>query len=316
MVDLMAQRDAFGAALVDLGGRDDRICVLDADLGSSSKANLFQEACPERFFQVGIAEQNMAGIAAGLATMGFIPFINTFAAFASTRIIDQVRTSVAQPAYQVKIAGAYAGLLAGKTGKTHLSVIDLAIMRSMPNMTVLAPADAVEAGKAVLAAAAHPGPVFLRLTRDPSPLVFGEDYEFVVGRAVPVLEGRDVRLMTTGSMLPRAVEAAAELAEEDVDAAVLHLPTVKPLDEDAVAAAAERTGRVVTAEEHSVIGGLGGAVAETLAEMRPTPMRRVGVDDLWGESAPNDDLLAKYGVDAAHLAAAARELIAAYPRRT
>jgi transketolase len=306
-----AQRDAFGAALVELGAQNDRIVVLDADLGSSTKAAEFQKAYPERFFQIGIAEQNMIGIAAGLATMGFIPFANTFAAFASTRVTDQLRTSVAQPAYPVKLVGAYAGLLAGKTGKTHLSVIDTSVLRAMPNMTVVAPGDAVEAGKAVIAAAAHPGPVYLRLTRDPGPVVFDDDYDFVIGRAVTLRDGADVAIVTTGSMVARGLEAADALATDGIQATVLHVPTLKPLDEEAIVAAAERTGAVVTAEEHTIIGGLGGAVAETLGEQRPTPMRRVGIDDLWGESAPNADLLEKYGVTAAHIAAAARELVAA-----
>jgi transketolase len=311
MAATMAQRDAFGKALVDLGAADERILVLDADLASSTKASMFQEAYPERFFQIGIAEQNMVGIAAGLASMGFVPFVNTFAAFAAKRVTDQLRISCAQPRLGVKIAGAYAGLLAGKTGKTHQAIMDAAVMRAMPNMTVVCPGDGPEAYAAVVAAASYPGPVYLRLTRDPVPTVFGDDHDFAIGRAYTVREGDDVTIITTGIMLGRSLAAAELLAAEGVGAHILHVPTLKPLDEAAVVAAAGRTGLVVTAEEHTIIGGLGSAVAEVLGEQLPTPMKRVGIRDVWGESAPNDELLEKYGVTGAHVAAAARDLLGA-----
>jgi transketolase len=313
MCEMIAARDAFGQALVDLGHEDDRIVVLDADLASSTKASMFQAAHPERFFEVGIAEQNMVSMAAGLAAMGFVPFTSTFACFASKRALDQVRICVAQAKLGVKITGAYSGLLAGKTGKTHQSVQDISIFRSMPEMVVLVPGDAVEVRHMVFAAAAYDGPVYLRLTRDPSPVVFDDDYDFTIGRGVVVREGADVSIMTTGSMLPRSLEAAEELAEEGIDAHVLHLGTVKPLDAEAVVAAAERTGRVVTAEEHTILGGLGGAVAEVLSEQRPTLLRRVGIRDSFGESAPNEDLLEKYGLNAAAVARACREVVGAAP---
>jgi transketolase len=245
---------------------------------------------------------------AGLAAMGFVPFTNSFACFATLRTTDQIRVSIAQPRLPVVIGGAYSGLLAGKTGKTHQAIEDIAVMRALPNMTVVAPGDGVEARKAVFAVADYGGPVYLRVTRDPSPVVFDESYDFKIGRAVVVREGSDVTVITTGTMVGRAVEAAEALAAEGVSVHLLHASTVKPLDVAAVVAAADKTGLVVTAEEHTIIGGLGGAVAEVLGEHLPTPMRRVGVADVWSESASNDDLLEKYGLTAGHIAQAARSL--------
>jgi transketolase len=308
MADRIAMRQAFGEALVALGATDERVVGLDADLGSSSRIDMFAAAYPERFFQVGIAEQNMVGIAAGLATLGFIPFTSSFACFATCRTTDQVRVSIAQPDLPVVIGGAYSGLLSGKTGKSHQAIEDIAVMRALPHMTVIAPGDAVEVGKAVFAAAGHGHPIYLRMTRDPSPVVFDDDYDFAIGRGVVVREGGDVTIVTTGLMVGRAIEAADLLAAEGVSANILHLATVKPLDLDALVAVAERTGLVVTAEEHNIVGGLGGAVAEALGELRPTPMKKVGVADVYSESAPNDELLEKYGLTARHIAEAARGL--------
>jgi len=308
MCEMRSQRDAFGQALLELGDANERVLVLDADLASSSKLDAFAAAHPERFFQMGISEQNMVGTAAGLATWGFVPFVNTFAAFASKRMTDQLRVCCAQPGLPVKVIAAYSGLLSGKTGKTHQSVQDIAILRTMPNMTVVAPADAVEAAKLVAAAAAYPGPVYCRLTRDPAPLIFCADYDFRIGKAVVIHEGRDITIITTGQMAARAMQAAKALGAEGISAHILHVATLKPLDEESIVAAAQKTGLVVTAEEHTILGGLGGAVAETLAEHAPTPVRRVGVDDTYSESAPNDDLLEKYGLTAAHIARAAQEL--------
>lgn len=312
MVEHIALRDAFGQALVDLGAANPRVLVLDADLASSTKANMFEAAYPDRFFEIGIAEQNMVGIAAGLAAMGFIPFTSTFACFAAKRATDQVRIVVAQPRSNVKLTGAYSGLLTGKTGKTHQSVQDIAIFRAMPNMTVLVPGDGIEARKAVFAAVAYDGPVYIRLTRDPSPVIFTENYDFHIGRGTVLHRGGDVAIISTGLMGPRAIQAADMLEREGIAAYVLHLPTIKPLDEEAIVAAAESTGLVVTAEEHNIIGGLGGAVAEVLGEQRPVPMRRVGIRDMFGESAPNDALLEKYGLTEKHIASACRELLVRY----
>ena len=306
-----ATRTAFGQALVELGRRDRRIVVLDGDLANSTKVDGFADAFPERFFEMGVAEQNMIGVAAGLATAGFIPFATTFAAFAANRDLDQIRVVVAQTKLHVVIVGGYAGLLIGRPGKSHVCLEDVAIMRALPNMTVLAPGDAVEARQAVVGAAGHPGPVYLRLGRDPTPVLFDERYEFRIGPAVLLREGRDVALLTSGLQAARTLAAADLLAAEGIEALVLHLPTIKPLDADAVVEAARRTGAVVTAEDHSIIGGLGSAVAEVLGERLPTPLRRVGTPDVYAESGPNEALLEKYGLTAGRVAAAARSVLGA-----
>jgi len=312
--DRVALRQVFGETLVELGGLYPDLLVLDGDLANSTLADRFAQAYPDRFLAMGIAEQNMAGTAAGLATLGFIPWISTFAVFAAKRDLDQVRVVIAQPALNVKIQGAYSGLLTGFTGKTHQSAEDIAVFRAMPNMTVLAPADATEARLAMHAATVHRGPVYLRMTRDPSPVIFGPDHRFEIGRGYVVREGRDVTIISTGVQTTRALEAADILAAEGISVHLLHVPTLKPLDEKAVVEAAARTWAVVTAEDHTIIGGLGGAVAEVLGERRPTPMRRVGLRDTFGESGPNEALLEKYGLTAGHVAAAARELLNALGR--
>ena len=309
MIGGVAQREAFGRTLVELADADDRVVVLDGDLANSTKADIFAEAYPDRFLAMGIAEQNMAGVAAGLATLGYVPWISTFAAFAVKRDLDQVRVVIAQPSLNVKIAGAYSGLLTGFTGKTHQSVEDLAVMRAMPNMIVLAPADAVETRAAMLAANVHDGPVYMRLSRDPSADVFVEPHRFEIGDGVVLREGTDVAVISTGVHTSRALDACDLLAADGITAHHLHLPTIKPLDEAAILEAAERCGRVLVTEEHSVIGGLGGAVAETLGQRRPTLLRLHGVRDMFGESGPNDAILEKYGLTAAHIAHEARALI-------
>ena len=306
---MLAQRDAFGDTLVELIDRDERVYVLDGDLANSTKADIVSRERPDRFLMMGIAEQNMMGVAAGMATCGLVPWLSSFACFIVNRDLDQLRVVVAQPNLPVKLCGAYSGLLTGKTGKTHQDVSDISVMRAMPNMTVLAPADAVEVAACMRVANDLPGPVYVRMTRDPEPVIFPADYQFELGKAVTAREGTDVALISTGAQTPRCLEAADQLAADGVSALVLHLPTIKPLDEDAIVAAAEATGKVVTAEDHTVIGGLGGAVAEVLGEKRPTPMKRIGIRDTFGESADNDDLLAKYGLTSAHVADAARMLM-------
>ena len=305
----VALREAWGHALVDLAERYPELLVLDGDLANSTRADIFAAAVPDRFFEMGIAEQNLLGVAAGLATVGYVPWISTFTAFLASRALDQIRVVIAQPHLDVKLCGSYSGLLTGKTGKTHQAVDDLAIFRATPGMTVIAPADAVELRAAMAAMMEAPGPTYLRLTRDPSPVIFPPDHQFRIGAGLLLRDGADVGLVGTGTQTVRVLEAAAALAAEGIEAAVLHLPTLKPLDVAAIVALAERTGAIVTAEDHSIIGGLGGAVAETLGEHRPTPLRRVGLRDVFGESAPNDALLAKYGLTAGHLAAAARQLL-------
>jgi transketolase len=308
--NLVAQRDVFGNTLVELIDQDPRTYVLDGDLANSTKADIVSRERPEHFLQMGIAEQNMMGVAAGMASCGLVPWLSSFAVFLVNRDLDQLRVVVAQPNLDVKIGSAYTGLLTGKTGKTHQEVSDIAIMRSMPNVTVLAPADGVETRLAMLAAQQTPGPVYVRLTRDPHPTIFPEDHAFEVGKAYVVREGSDVTIMATGVQTVRALEAADQLSSEGISAHVLHVPSIKPIDEEAIVEAATRTGKVVVTEDHTVIGGLGGAVAEVLSERAPTRIARVGIDDTYGESAPNDALLEKYGLTPGHVAAAAKRLLA------
>ncbi|MEW6751063.1 MAG: transketolase C-terminal domain-containing protein [Candidatus Latescibacterota bacterium] len=328
----LAQRDAFADTLLELMRADERVYVLDGDLANSTRADRVAQQLPERFLEMGIAEQNMMGVAAGMATCGLIPWLSSFACFLTNRDLDQLRVVVAQPRLNVKIGAAYSGILTAKTGKTHQEVSDLAIMRAMPHMTVVAPADAVEVRLAMLAANAWDGPVYLRLTRDPSPVIFAEDeaisggqrpaaaspvgpapgatrHAFAIGRAALLREGGDVAIISTGVQTVRSLQAADLLAQEGIGVYLLHVSTLKPLDTEAIVQAASRTRRVVTAEDHTVIGGLGGAVAEVLGEHLPTPMRRVGIADTFGESAPDADLLRKYGLTPEHVAAAARALL-------
>jgi transketolase len=304
-------RAVWGETLVEIGRENPDLLVLDGDLANSTRADIFQQAFPDRFLEMGIAEQNMLGVAAGLATMGFIPFISTFAAFATNRALDQIRVVIAQPSLNVKITGAYSGLLTAKTGKTHQEVSDLAVFRAMPHMTVIAPGDANEVAQATRASVAYHGPVYMRLTRDSSPTIFDDHYRFEIGRGVVVREGSDVAIISTGVQTTRCMQACELLEKEGVSAYLLHMPTLKPLDESAILEAARATGAVVTAEDHTVIGGLGGAVAEVLGENLPTRMRRVGIRDVFGESAPNDPLVEKYGLSARHVAQAAKDLLQA-----
>ncbi|MEA2584619.1 MAG: transketolase, partial [Thermomicrobiales bacterium] len=262
----------------------------------------------ERVFEMGIAEQNLIGAAAGVATHGFVPWISTFAAFVAKRALDQIRVVVAQPHLNVKLCGSYSGILTGKTGKTHQSVEDLAVFRAMPGVVTIAPVDANELRAAMRTMMETPGPMYLRLTRDPSPVIFPDNYLFEIGRGVLLREGSDVGIISTGVQTIRALKAADDLATRGIAATVLHLSTLKPLDVPAIVAVAERTRAIVTAEDHSIIGGLGGAVAEALAEHFPTPMRRIGWPDTYGESGPNDELLEKYALSSRHVAEAATEL--------
>jgi transketolase len=308
--ELIAPRVAFGETLVELADTYPDFLLLDGDLANSTRADILNQARPDRFLEMGIAEQNLAGVAAGLATLGFIPWVSSFAAFIASRDLDQIRVVVAQPNLSVKFAGGYSGILTGATGKTHQCVEDLAIFRAMPHMTVVAPADGVEVRAAMFALMERDGPAYLRLTRDPSPVITPRDRPFEIGRSFILREGTDITLISTGVQTVRTLEAAELLASEGISAHVLHVPTLKPLDEEGIVAAAARTGRVVTAEDHSIIGGLGGAVAETLSEHHPTPLRRVGLRDVFGESAPNAPLLEKYGLTPRHVAEAARGLMA------
>ncbi|MBX3069919.1 MAG: transketolase family protein [Thermomicrobiales bacterium] len=304
-----APRDAWGNALCDLGDRHTNLVVLDGDLANSTKADTFAKCHPDRFYEMGIAEQNLIGVAAGMASCGFVPWVSTFAAFLAKRALDQIRVVVAQPGLNVKLCGGYTGILTGKTGKTHQSVEDIAVFRAMPGVVTIAPADGNELRAAMTAMMADERPTYLRLTRDPSPVVFPSDYAFTIGESVLLRNGSDIGLISTGVQTIRTLEAADLLAAEGIQAAVLHVPTLKPLDIEGILAIAERTNAIITAEDHSIIGGLGSAVAEVLAEHRPTRMRRVGWQDTFGESGPNDALLKKYGLTAGHVCDAARAML-------
>ncbi|WP_245629057.1 transketolase family protein [Alicyclobacillus shizuokensis] len=293
----VAMRDAFGESLLSLSQADERVYALDGDLANSTKVDRVAHENPEKFLQMGIAEQNMVGVAAGLAAVGLQPWVTSFAAFTSRRALDQVLVSVAQPRLDVKLVGAYSGLLNGKTGKSHQGLEDIAVMRALPNMTIFAPADAVEVSLVMKWANEHSGPVYIRLARDPSPIVFPSSAAHDVAKAVWLCEGTDVTLVTTGIQTPRAVAVANLARDQGLSVGVLHVPCIKPLDVPSIVSAAQKTGAIVTAEEHNIIGGLGSAVAEALSETWPVPIVRVGVKDKNSESGPSDALLKKYELD-------------------
>lgn len=307
---MIATRDAYGEALAALGEENANIVVLDADLSGSTKTAGFAKRFPERFFNMGIAEANMVGTAAGLAAAGKVPFVSTFAIFAVGRAWEQVRQSVAYPKANVKIVATHGGITVGEDGGSHQSVEDVAIMRAVPNMTVIVPADGEETRQVIRAIAAAKGPVYVRLGRNKVPTVFSDTYRFAIGKGVEVLPGSDLTFVTTGLMTAQAKVAADLLEKEGIAARVVHMPTIKPLDEELLLAAARETGAIVTAEEHSIIGGLGGAVAECLAEQCPVPLKRVGMNDCFGTSGKSEELLAHFGLTPAGLVAAAREVVA------
>jgi len=309
MTKKIATRDAYGAALVELGAQDERIVVLDADLSKSTKTCEFAKAYPQRFVNMGIAEQNMATVAAGLSIVGKIPFLSSFAMFAAGRGFEQIRNGIGYPHLNVKIGASHAGLSVGEDGGTHQSIEDVALMREIPGMTVIVPADGNETRQAVLAAAAMEGPVYLRLGRMATPEVNGEDYHFEIGKGVLLRSGQDVVIFASGLMVSVALEAAEALKERGIEAAVANIHTIKPLDIEFVVRLAKECGAVVTAEDHSIIGGLGSAIAETLSENAPTPLRRVGIQDVMGESGSPAQLFEKYGLTAKDVAAAAEEAI-------
>lgn len=302
-------RQAYGEALVELGKINKNIVVLDADLTKSTKTNLFQESFPERHFNVGIAEADLVGTAAGLATCGKIPFASTFAMFASGRAYEQIRNTVAYPKLNVKIAPTHAGISVGEDGGSHQSIEDISLMRSIPGMVVLSPADAEETRKMVFAAAEYDGPVYLRMGRLDLPKIFDENYEFKIGVANTLRDGKDVTVIATGLMTARALEAAEKLEKDGVSVRVINMGTIKPLDEEVVLKAAKETKFIVTVEEHSIIGGLGSAVSEFLSETKPTLVKRVGVNDVFGQSGKAEELLEKYGLTSENLISVIKENI-------
>lgn len=309
MTQKIATRDAYGETLLELGRENEKVVVLDADLSGSTKTASFAKEFPERFFNAGIAEANMVGMAAGLAAGGMIPFASTFAMFAAGRAFEQVRQSLAYPKLNVKIVATHGGITVGEDGGSHQSVEDLAIMRAVPNMTVLCPADGPETTAAIRAAAAFDGPMYIRLGRSKVPVVCDDTADYRIGRGKMLREGNDVTFMTTGLMTAHALEAAEILASENVSARVVHFGTIKPLDMDLVLHCARETGAVVTAEEHSVIGGLGSAVCETLSEGMPVPVERVGLRDVFGQSGTADDLLVHYNLMPGDLVEAAERAL-------
>ncbi len=298
-VKKIATREAYGEALAELGESYPNLVVLDADLASATKTGVFQKKFPDRHVDCGIAEANMMGIAAGLSLTGKIPVASTFAMFAAGRAYEQVRNSIGYPHLNVKIGATHAGITVGEDGATHQCNEDIALMRTIPGMVVINPSDAVEAKACVKAALDWEGPVYMRFGRAGVPVINDrEDYRFEIGKGILLREGSDVTIVATGIMVAASLEAAKRLAEEGISAEVINIHTIKPLDAELIAASAKKTGKVVTAEEHSVIGGLGGAVCEALAERMPVPVCRIGIEDVFGESGSASALLAKYGLDA------------------
>ena len=293
-----ATRDAYGKALVELGEKNPNVLVLDADLAAATKTGAFKKAFPERFFDTGIAEGNMMGVAAGLATTGYTVFASSFAMFSAGRAFEQVRNTIAYPHLNVKIGATHAGISVGEDGASHQCCEDIALMRSIPGMVILNPADDIEARAAVLAAAEHDGPVYMRFGRLAVPRIFDEDYKFEIGKAVTLKEGSDVTIIATGLMVNEAIEASKTLEAEGISVELINMHTIKPLDKVAVIKAAKKTGCIVTAEEHNVIGGLGDAVCDAVCDEYPVPVVKLGVEDTFGKSGPAVELLHIFGLDA------------------
>ncbi len=302
-VKKIATRESYGNALAELGKEKEDLIVLDADLAGATKTGVFKKAFPDRFVDCGIAECDMAGIAAGLATCGKVPFMSSFAMFAAGRAYEQVRNSIGYPHLNVKIGATHAGISVGEDGASHQCLEDLALMREIPGMVVINPSDDIEAKAAVRAAYEHEGPVYMRFGRAAVPVINDNaDYKFEIGKGVLLKEGKDLTIIATGLCVPEALGAAELLKAKGIDAEVINIHTIKPLDEELVLTSAKKTGRVFTAEEHSILGGLGSAVAEVLSEKCPTKLTRIGVNDVFGESGPAAELIHKYGLDAEGIA--------------
>ena len=309
-VKKIATRDSYGNELVALGKENPNVIVMDADLSAATKTGMFRKTFPERFINAGIAEGNMMSVAAGLSTTGKIVFASSFAMFAAGRACEQVRNSIGYPHLNVKIGATHAGISVGEDGATHQCCEDIALMRSIPGMVILNPADDTEARKAVRAAAAFDGPVYLRFGRLAVPVLFDEDYQFEIGKGVTLAQGTDVTIVATGLMVGEAIKAVELLKNEGISARLINMPTIKPIDRDILVAAANETGAIVTAEEHNIIGGLGSAVTEVICETVPVPVLRVGVEDTFGASGPALDLLPLFGLCAENIVAKAKAAIA------
>lgn len=308
-VKRIATREGYGEALIEMGNTRDDLIVLDADLAAATKTGVFKKAFPDRFYDCGISEQNMIGVAAGLAATGKLVFASSFAMFAAGRAFEQIRNMLGYPHLPVKVGATHAGISVGEDGATHQCCEDIAIMRTIPGITIINPADVVEAKAATLAAAEIDGPVYLRFGRLAVPVLFDNDYKFEVGKGVTLVEGNDVTIIATGLMVERALAAAELLKSDGINARVINMHTIKPLDDEIVLKAAKETGAIVTAEEHSVIGGLGGAVCELLSESLPVPVQRVGVEDRFGMSGPALELLEVFGLNAQNIAQKAKKAI-------
>ena len=309
MSNKIATREAYGKALVKLGKINDHVVVLDADLSKSTKTNDFFKAYPNRFFNMGIAEQNLVGAACGFAASGKIPFVSTFAMFATGRAFEVIRNSVCYPKLNVKICATHAGITVGEDGGSHQSVEDISLMRSIPNMTVLVPADGIEAEKMIFAAAEFDGPTYVRLGRSAVPTIFGEDYNFEIGKGVVLREGNDATIISCGMMVNEALIAADMLKQENINVRVINMSTIKPIDTELIIKAAKETKAIVTAEEHSIIGGLGSAVSEVVSENHPVIVKKVGINDSFGESGTPNELLEKYGLTAKNIVEKVKEAL-------
>ncbi len=310
MTKKIATREAYGEALKELAKTNEKVVVLDADLSKSTKTAMFKEVCPERFFNVGIAEQNLMGTSAGLATTGKIPFASTFAVFATGRAYEIIRNSIAYPKLNVKIAATHAGLTVGPDGASHQALEDISLMRTIPNMTIINPADAVEAKAAVLKAAEYNGPVYIRLGRSKVPVIYDEsNFDYQIGKGQIIEDGEDATIIATGIMVNEALKAQIELKEKGINARVVDIHTIKPIDKELIVRCAKETKAIVTAEEHNIIGGLGSAVSEVIVENHPIPMIRIGVKDSFGESGDPQELLEKYGLTSKDIVNAVIEVI-------
>jgi len=302
-----ATREGYGKALLELGREHDNVVVLDADLAGSTKTGVFKKEFPDRHFNCGIAEANMMCVAAGLSTTGLVPFASSFAMFASGRAFEQIRNSIGYPALNVKIGASHGGISVGEDGASHQCCEDFALMRSIPGMVVMSPADENEAIAMTKAAYAHQGPVYMRFGRSNIPNFHPENMEFTIGKGEVLKDGTDVAIIANGLLVYKALVAAAELEAMGINAMVINMATIKPLDEELVLEAAEKCGRIITCEEHSIVGGLGEAVCSVLSERKPTPVKRIGVNDVFGYSGPANDLLKEFGLSAEHIVEVAKE---------
>ena len=309
LTKLLGTRNVYGEVLAELGEKHENIVVLNADLSGSTKTALFHKKFPHRFFNMGIAEQDMIGTAVGLATTGKIPFVSTFAIFAVGKPWEQIRQSIANPGLNVKIVASHGGITVGEDGASHQCIEDIGLMRVLPNMVVIIPADGIETKKALQALIEHQGPVYMRLSRMRFPVIFEESFDFNIGKGIVIKKGKDVTIFATGFMVSQSIKAVEKLEEEGISTQLINISTIKPIDEELIIEASRTTGAVVTAEEHSIIGGLGSAVAEVLSENCPTPMRRIGVKDLPGTSGSPAELLDRYQLNPQHIISAVKEVL-------